>query len=170
MLDLCCNTGGFSVYAKALGRAEEVTGVDLDEQALELAKNNANLNQSRIRFVQADLFTWLRDILPSGQRFDVVVLDPAKQTRDREEIGFAPKRMARLFRFRHALECLERGVASTTNPPTGLARSPDWTGIAYGCGYSDQSHMIREFHEFAGLAPSAFVRHRLPNEGGLADG
>lgn len=88
----------------------------------------------------------------------------------REEIGFAPKRMARLFRFRHALECLERGVASTTNPPTGLARSPDWTGIAYGCGYSDQSHMIREFHEFAGLAPSAFVRHRLPNEGGLADG
>ncbi|HEY1860522.1 MAG TPA: class I SAM-dependent rRNA methyltransferase, partial [Gemmataceae bacterium] len=89
VLDLCCNTGGFAVYAKALGGAEEVIGVDLDEQALALARGNANLNQARIRFVQADLFPWLRDILPSGQRFDVVVLDPAKQTRDREEIGVA---------------------------------------------------------------------------------
>ncbi len=92
VLDLCCNTGGFSVYAKTLGQAEEVVGVDLDEQALALAKQNANLNQAKIRFVQGDLFTWLRDILPSGQRFDVVVLDPSKQTRDREEIDFALKK------------------------------------------------------------------------------
>jgi 23S rRNA (cytosine1962-C5)-methyltransferase len=92
VLDLCCNTGGFAVYAKALGGAEEVIGVDLDEQVVALAKGNANLNQARIRFVQADLFPWLRDILPSGQRFDVVVLDPSKQTRDREEVDVALKR------------------------------------------------------------------------------
>ena len=30
VLDLCCNTGGFAVYAKTLGKAEEVVGVDLD--------------------------------------------------------------------------------------------------------------------------------------------
>ena len=75
MLDLCCNSGGFAVYAKALGGAEEVTGVDLDESALALARQNAGLNQVRIRFVQADLFPWLRDIVATGQRFDVVVLD-----------------------------------------------------------------------------------------------
>src|SRR5262249_14449678 len=46
VLDLCCNTGGFAVYAKALGGAEEVIGVDLDEQALGLARSNANLNQA----------------------------------------------------------------------------------------------------------------------------
>ena len=63
VLDLCCNTGGFAVYAKALGGAEEVVGVDLDEQALALARQNAGLNQVRIRFVQADLFPWLRDIV-----------------------------------------------------------------------------------------------------------
>src|SRR5581483_4713090 len=78
VLDLCCNTGGFAVYAKALGRAEEVTGVDLDEQALALARQNANLNQARIRFVQADLFPWLRESLANGARFDIVVLDPSK--------------------------------------------------------------------------------------------
>src|SRR5207253_386045 len=56
VLDLCCNTGGFAVAAHVLGKATDVTGVDLDESALELAKPNAALNQARIRFVQADLF------------------------------------------------------------------------------------------------------------------
>ena len=70
------------MYAKALGGAGEVVGVDLDESAIALAKQNANLNQAQVRFVQADIFAWLRDIVPTGQRFDVVVLDPAKQTRD----------------------------------------------------------------------------------------
>ena len=59
MLDICCNTGGFAVYAKALGGAAEVVGLDLDEQALAMAKQNANLNRSQVRFVQADLFPWL---------------------------------------------------------------------------------------------------------------
>jgi 23S rRNA (cytosine1962-C5)-methyltransferase len=89
VLDLCCNTGGFAVYAKSLGAAADVTGVDLDEQALAMAKQNSSLNQAPIRFIQADLFSWLRDILPGGQRFDVVVLDPAKQTRDREALDYA---------------------------------------------------------------------------------
>ena len=64
VLDLCCNSGGFAVYAKALGGAAEAVGVDLDEQAVALAKQNANLNQAQVRFVQADLFAWLRDVLP----------------------------------------------------------------------------------------------------------
>src|SRR5262249_41311222 len=55
VLDLCCNTGGFAVYAKTLGKAEEVVGVDLDEQAIAQARENAQLNQARIRFIQADL-------------------------------------------------------------------------------------------------------------------
>src|SRR5579885_1064870 len=38
VLDLCCNTGGFSVYAKGRGGAEEVTGIDIDEQAVALAR------------------------------------------------------------------------------------------------------------------------------------
>ena len=107
VLDLCCNTGGFAVYAKALGQAEEVVGVDLDEQVIALAKQNANLNQARVRFVQADLFAWLRDVMPTGQRFDVVVLDPSKQTRDREEVGFALKRYLDMNRL--ALQAVAPG-------------------------------------------------------------
>jgi 23S rRNA (cytosine1962-C5)-methyltransferase len=118
VLDLCCNTGGFSVYAKALGQADEVVGVDLDEGALELAKQNANLNQAKVRFVQADLFTWLRDVRPAGQPFDVVVLDPAKQTRDREEIDFALKRYFDMNKL--ALQAVAPGGIFLTCSCTGL--------------------------------------------------
>ena len=118
MLDLCCNSGGFAVYAKALGGATEVVGVDLDEQALALARQNAGLNQAQIRFVQADLFAWLRDVLPGGQNFDVVVLDPAKQTRDREAVDYALKRYVDMNRL--ALQAVSPGGILLTCSCTGL--------------------------------------------------
>ncbi len=85
VLDLCCYTGGFAVQAKRLGRAADVTGVDLDEEPLQLARENANLNQVRINFVQADAFAYVRDMLRNGRQYDVVVLDPPKLIRTRDE-------------------------------------------------------------------------------------
>lgn len=118
VLDLCCNTGGFAVYAKAKGQAAEVVGVDLDEQAILLARQNAQLNHVPIRFVQADLFAWLRDILPSGQRFDVVILDPSKQTRDREALDFALRRYLDMNRL--ALQAVAPGGLFLSCSCTGL--------------------------------------------------
>ena len=121
VLDLCCNTGGFAVYAKVLGQAEEVVGVDLDEQVIALAKQNANLNQAKIRFVQGDLFTWLRDTVvrpEGGERFDVVILDPSKQTRDRDEIDFALKRYFDMNKL--ALQAVAPGGIFLTCSCTGL--------------------------------------------------
>jgi 23S rRNA (cytosine1962-C5)-methyltransferase len=123
VLDLCCNTGGFAVYAKVRG-AEEVVGVDLDEQALALARQNAGLNGVRVRFVQADLFPWLRDVIAAGQRFDVVVLDPAKQTRDREEVGYALKRYLDMNRL--ALQAVAPGGLFLTCSCTGLISEADF--------------------------------------------
>jgi 23S rRNA (cytosine1962-C5)-methyltransferase len=118
VLDLCCNTGGFAIYAKALGKAAEVIGIDLDEQAVAMAKQNANLNHAQIRFVQADLFAWLRDVLPLGQRFDVVVLDPAKMTRDREAIDQALKKYTDMNRL--AMQAVAPGGIFLTCSCTGL--------------------------------------------------
>ena len=117
VLDLCCNTGGFGVYAKGNGAAE-VVGVDLDEQVIALAKQNANLNSLQIRFTQADLFAWLRDVIPTGQRFDVVVLDPAKMTRDREAIDLALKKYTDMNRL--ALQAVAPGGIFLTCSCTGL--------------------------------------------------
>ncbi|MCA9048273.1 MAG: class I SAM-dependent rRNA methyltransferase, partial [Planctomycetaceae bacterium] len=86
VLDLCCYTGGFSIQAMKLGGAREVTGVDLDESPLQLAKENANLNQVRARFVQSDVFNYMREMLSIGRQFDVVILDPPKLIRSRAEI------------------------------------------------------------------------------------
>jgi 23S rRNA (cytosine1962-C5)-methyltransferase len=86
VLDLCCYTGGFAIQAKRLGGAKEVTGVDLDEAPLSLAKENANLNQVRVKFTQADAFAYIRDMLAGGRKFDVVVLDPPKLIRSRAEL------------------------------------------------------------------------------------
>lgn len=86
VLDLCCYSGGFSLCAKVLGKARDVIGVDLDEAAIAIAKENANLNQSRIDFVHSDAFIYLRQMIANGRKFDVVVLDPPKLAGSREEI------------------------------------------------------------------------------------
>jgi 23S rRNA (cytosine1962-C5)-methyltransferase len=86
VLDLCCYSGGFSVQAAKLGGAADVTGVDLDEEPLKTARENAQLNKVDCRFVQADVFPYMRDMLRLGKQFDVIVLDPPKLIRSRSEI------------------------------------------------------------------------------------
>jgi 23S rRNA (cytosine1962-C5)-methyltransferase len=78
MLDLCCYTGGFSLSAKVLGGAAEVTSVDLDETAIAQARRNANLNQVRLSFVHADAFAYARQMFQNKETWDLVVLDPPK--------------------------------------------------------------------------------------------
>jgi 23S rRNA (cytosine1962-C5)-methyltransferase len=123
VLDICCNSGAFAVYAKARG-ATEVIGLDLDEQALELAKQNANLNRTQVRFIQTDLFPWLRDAIPNGERFDVVVLDPAKLTRDREDLEGALRKYTDMNRL--ALQVVSPGGVFLTCSCTGLVGEPDF--------------------------------------------
>jgi 23S rRNA (cytosine1962-C5)-methyltransferase len=124
VLDLCCNTGGFAVYAKALGGAADVVGVDIDEVAIDLAKQNAKLNLASVRFVQADLFPWLRDVIPNGERFDVVVLDPAKLTRDRDDVLGALKKYTDMNRL--ALQTVVPGGVFLTCSCTGLVSEADF--------------------------------------------
>lgn len=87
VLDLCCYTGGFSLCAKVLGGAGEVTGVDLDEVAVAQARRNANLNQVRLSLVHADAFAYARQMYQNKEAWDVVVLDPPKFIFTREAAG-----------------------------------------------------------------------------------
>jgi len=85
VLDLCCYTGGFALAAKVLGKAGEVTGVDLDEKAIAQARRNANLNQARVDWVHCDAFSFARQMQRNGTRWPVVVLDPPKFILSRED-------------------------------------------------------------------------------------
>jgi 23S rRNA (cytosine1962-C5)-methyltransferase len=86
VLDVCCYTGGFALCAKVAGGAASVTGVDLDEAAIELARENANLNQVRVDLVHADAFAYLRQMQANGRQFDVVVVDPPKLVTSRRDL------------------------------------------------------------------------------------
>ncbi|GAB3101112.1 class I SAM-dependent rRNA methyltransferase [Lysobacter terrae] len=117
VLDLCCNTGGFAVYSAVRG-ASEVIGVDIDEAVIEIAKGNAKLNSVRPRFVQADIFPWLRDAGLRGDQYDVVILDPAKMTRDREQVISALKKYLDMNKL--ALSVVKPGGLFATFSCTGL--------------------------------------------------
>ena len=119
VLDLCCNSGGFGIYAKTIGDADEVVGVDLDEEILEIAEKNARLNKVKIRFVQADIFHWLRDGAGNkNEKFDVVILDPAKMTRDREQVIPALKKYLDMNKL--AMGAVKSGGILLTCSCTGL--------------------------------------------------
>lgn len=77
-------------------------------------------------------------------------------TRFHQQIGLPPKTLARIIRFNGALRRLEQ------------AGDPDWAAIALDCGYYDQAHFNRDFRRFSDCTPGMFLRHRLPDHGGVA--
>jgi AraC-like DNA-binding protein len=76
--------------------------------------------------------------------------------RIRDAIGVGPRSFRRLLRFQRLTGLL------AADP------SPDWAGLACDAGYYDQSHLIREFREFAGMTPTDYVARSL-GAGGLIE-
>ena len=132
VLDLCCNTGGFGVYAAVHGAAE-VTGIDIDEAVLAIARANAKANDARIRTVQADIFPWLRDAAARGEQYDVVVLDPAKMTRDRDQVIPALKKYLDMNRL--ALGVAAPGSLFATFSCTGLVSEDQFLDMLRRAAY-----------------------------------
>ncbi len=124
VLDVCCYTGGFSVQAARLGGAAEVTGIDLDEQPLRIAKQNAAINNVKVRFVQAEAFGYMRDMLRQGKRYDVVVLDPPKLIRNRAEIEEGTRKHFDLNRL--AMQLVNPGGLLLTCSCAGLLEANDF--------------------------------------------
>jgi 23S rRNA (cytosine1962-C5)-methyltransferase len=86
VLDAFSYTGGFGLYAARAG-AESVECVDVSEQALTLARRNAELNAlSNVAFVQADVFDHLEARVREGRHYGMVILDPPKFARSRNSV------------------------------------------------------------------------------------
>lgn len=127
VLDLCCYTGGFSVQAAKAGQAADVTGVDLDDEPLAMAKKNADMNQTRVRFVQSDAFAFMRDMLRIGRQYDVVVLDPPKLIRSRAELEEGSKKHFDLNKL--AMQLVKPGGILLTCSCAGLLDGESFQGI-----------------------------------------
>ena len=69
----------------------------------------------------------------------------------RAQVGTTPKLYCRLRRFQAVVR------ESAAGTPV------EWARVAAAGGYSDQAHLSREFQEFAGLSPSAWLAASRPS-------
>ncbi len=127
VLDACCYTGGFGIYAQKLGQAETVTSVDLDEDALELARKNANMNDARIQYVHADVFGYLRQMQTNARSYDVVVLDPPKFVGNRDEYHEGSRKYVDLNTL--GMSVVRPGGLLLTCSCSGLVSREDFLGM-----------------------------------------
>jgi 23S rRNA (cytosine1962-C5)-methyltransferase len=128
VLDLCCYTGGFSIHAAVLGGAGEVTGVDLDEKAVEQARRNGNLNQARIKWVHADAFAYARQMQQNAERWDAVILDPPKFVLDRDTYDEGRRKYEDLNQL--AISLVKPGGIFATCSCSGLVAFEAWSSRA----------------------------------------
>lgn len=67
-------------------------------------------------------------------------------------IGITPKQFQRVLRFNDVFVQMQGDQFLS------------WSDIAYRCGYSDQSHFIREFKNFSGFIPESFLSEEFDED------
>jgi AraC-like DNA-binding protein len=73
------------------------------------------------------------------------------------EVGMSPKAYAQIQRFAWTLARLREST------------SVDWLRLAVAAGYSDQSHLVRDFRRVAAASPTEFLRTRTPDSTALLE-
>jgi AraC-like DNA-binding protein len=73
------------------------------------------------------------------------------------QIGISPKAYAQVRRFVWTVACL-RG-----------SETVQWAALAEAAGYSDQSHLIRDFQRVSAANPTAYLRTRSPDNTALLE-
>ena len=83
VIDMFCHNGSFALNAAKYG-AREVTGVDISEDALAVARENARANGLSVNFEAHNCFDLLRALSDQGEKYDLVILDPPAFTKTRQ--------------------------------------------------------------------------------------
>ncbi|MEO8372450.1 MAG: helix-turn-helix domain-containing protein [Candidatus Solibacter sp.] len=85
------------------------------------------------------LLSLLPDVGAAAQSLGVSTRQLERRFRTR--IGMSPKHFGRIARFQRVFRAVEEGGAG-------------WVDAAAECGYYDQAHLIRDFRDLAGEAPT----------------
>jgi 23S rRNA (cytosine1962-C5)-methyltransferase len=120
VLNLFSFSGGFAVAALKAG-AKSVVNVDSSADALQLAQENLRLNglsASAADFVEADVFSYLRQLRADQRAFDVIIADPPKLAQSQSQL----ERAARAYKDLNliALQLLKPGGYLITFSCSGL--------------------------------------------------
>jgi 23S rRNA (cytosine1962-C5)-methyltransferase len=82
VLDCFTNQGAFALTCARAG-ASDVTGVEENSENIAAAKRNAAQNDLKVRWIEQDVFQFLRAAEKSGTQYDLIVLDPPSFTKTR---------------------------------------------------------------------------------------
>jgi 23S rRNA (cytosine1962-C5)-methyltransferase len=105
----------------------------LDEDAIALARRNANLNQvprGKLETVHADAFVYLRQMQAAKNTFDVVILDPPKLIHNDEEFDEGRNKYFDLNRL--ALAVVKPGGMLLTCSCSGLLSPEEFFTVLRG--------------------------------------
>ncbi|MBH2747394.1 23S rRNA (cytosine(1962)-C(5))-methyltransferase RlmI [Serratia marcescens] len=84
-------TGAFAVSA-LMGGCAQVISVDTSQAALDIAKQNVELNKldlNKAEFVRDDVFQLLRNYRAQGEKFDLIIMDPPKFVENKNQLASA---------------------------------------------------------------------------------
>ena len=90
-----------------------------------------------------------------------------------EALGISRKHLA--VSFRRHVGVSAKGYAGIQRFVWTMARlqarsSVDWSQLAMEAGYSDQSHLVRDFRRVGAASPTEYLRRRSPDGAALLDG
>ena len=88
---------------------------------------------------------------------DVGLSERAFERRFRAQVGLTPVGYRRLARFRSVLRLHAEGMQ-------------DWAALAALTGFSDQSHLVRDWRAFTGLTPTEWATTQAERAGFVQDG
>ncbi|HHE31212.1 MAG TPA: class I SAM-dependent rRNA methyltransferase [Chlorobaculum parvum] len=99
VLDVYTNDGGFALNAMHAG-ARSTTMVDISQDALQRAKQNARMNGlEKFSIVADDAFATLGRLKQENHSYDLVILDPPSFTKSRKTVPTALKAYTKLNRL-----------------------------------------------------------------------
>jgi 23S rRNA (cytosine1962-C5)-methyltransferase len=129
-LDVFCYQGGFALHLAP--RCSHVAGVDSSRPALEVADQNAALNQTQlhgkeVEWIEANAFDLLKDYASSGQRYDTIVLDPPAFAKSKRDLDAALRGYKELNL--RALKMLRPGGILVTCSCSYHVSQPDFLGM-----------------------------------------
>jgi len=87
-LDCFTFNGAFALHLGDV--CEQITGIDISEDAIVSARRNAELNRMHnVEFREGNVFDELRELESGGERFDTIILDPPAFAKNRGSLKAA---------------------------------------------------------------------------------
>lgn len=137
VLDVFSYVGGFGIHALK-GGAANLTSVDISQQAMDVAKENIELNAldlSKWTPIADDAFVALEKLIEQNELFDIVIIDPPSFAKQASEVASASNQYERLAR-------LGRNLVT-----------PNGTLILGSCSSRISLEAFEDIHRHAGINP-----------------